>query len=52
MTEAEYLLEERAAIISEGCGVSQREGMRRAREQARQERRAEPDRGRRPPPGL
>jgi len=37
VTEAEHLLEERAAIISEGCGVSQREGMRRALAQRAQE---------------
>lgn len=31
MTEAQFLLEERAAIIAEACGVSQAEGMRRAK---------------------
>ena len=30
MTLDPELLEERAAIIAEGCGVSQEEGMRRA----------------------
>jgi hypothetical protein len=43
VTKAQFLLEERAAIIAEGCGVSQAEGMRRAIAQANQQ---QPDRSR------